>query len=481
MSERKVAGQWFNRVALILSSPLVAGPLVLVMLVMAGVLAYRESRLDDVPDIGHPFDLEAVGTIDVDPADNALADYEAAARLLNRVAEPKSKDVDAVLDGTWEERTPGVERWLRDNESALNRWRKGTERDFYLRVQLKDLTIESHSISASDLIAIRQLCGLKAAESESHGDLEGAWAWHRALFRYSRHVGVFGTAIDRSMGAAAHGTAVDLIVRWAGNDDMTASQLARALSDVRNDYEMTPPRSVMVQADYFVTMDELNRLDELADWYREVFDSFSITGKRFPTDVELLLTNEPELTKRLLRHQVANLLAFVDQPHGRRPALLSCEVAYYAKSPSATDRFIEPALFQEAVKRSALAQFLLMKQSGAGSFTIQEEARQRVLETVLAAEQYRRERGAFPKTISALVDAGLMSAVPSDLTSPTFDPLGFERDPHDLQRAKVWTVGLNRVDDGGVFEFVDGPGPADFGYSIGVRLSEDPATPALSE
>ena len=53
--------------------------------------------------------------------------------------------------------------------------------------------------------------------------------------------------------------------------------------------------------------------------------------------------------------------------------------------------------------------------------------------------------------------------------SPSLEPVQYERDPENPQRAKVWTVGYNLVDDGGVFEVIPGTGPADTGYAIGEK------------
>jgi hypothetical protein len=483
MTEETIKRRWYWRVAGFLLSPVVGGPVAVVILVLAGLLMYRQSRLTGIPDIGDPFDLETVAAMEEDPADNAHADYEAAVSMLNRDFEPDYKEFDAILSGHWEQRTPECDQWLRDNEPALERWRQGTERAAYQRAPLKELTVENALVSVADSQTFCRLATLKGLQAESAGDLDGAWHWHRAHFRFCRHVGMFGPPIERMLGAALHAGAADAIVRWAADDRLNGSQLAAALANVRRDYELTPPHSVRVLAEYFVTMDQLNRLQEVADAhrqveefvapYRETFRAHGVEGRRFPSRFELLLANEPELTRRLLRHQVANLLTFIDQPRNNRPATLSCEAAYYDSPPTAVDQFLEPDRFEKAVDGSALAKFLLMKVASGGSFTTREEARQGMLETILAAEQYRRVHGVFPVTIGDLVEADLIDEVPTDPTSPTGDPMRFERNPYDPQRAKVWTVGLNGFDDGGNLEVIPGEGPADMGYSVGTRASDN--------
>jgi hypothetical protein len=483
MTKETIERRWYWRVAGFLLSPVVGGPVALVIFVLAGLLMYRQSRLADIPDIGDPFDLETVAAMEVDPAANAAADYDAAFSMLDGSSEPDWEELDVLLSGRWDARTPQFDQWLRDNEPALDRWRKGTERDAYQQAPLKELTVENSMASVSDARTFSRLAALKGLQAESAGDLDGALDWHRAHFRFCRHIGMFGPPIERMVGAALHAKAADAIVRWAAADRLSGSQLATALVDVRSDYELTPPNSVRVLAEYFVTMDQLNRLQEVADAhrqveefvapYRETFGAHGVEGRRFPSRSELLLANEPELTRRLLRHQVANLLTFIDQPRDDRPAILSCEAAYYDSQPTAVGQFLEPARFEKAVDGSALAKFLLMKVASGGSFTTREEARQGMLETILAAEQYRRVHGVFPVTIGDLVESDLIDEVPTDPTSPTGDPMRFERNPHDPQRAKVWTVGLNGVDDGGNFEVITGQGPADMGYSIGARETDE--------
>ena len=217
---------------------------------------------------------------------------------------------------------------------------------------------------------------------------------------------MFGTPVDRGIGSAYHNQAAFGIVRWAGHRQTTAALLARALADVRDDFAMTPPPSVMIQAEYFVVMDQLNRFAETAENYRESADIWRSIGIEYPNDVELFLNNEPELTKRLLRHQAANLLKFIDEPDGHHPALLGCPLAYFDQLPAATDHYAEPAAFQAAVDRSPLAQILLIDQGDVDGFLSREAARQRILETVLAAELYRREQGSFPDSLEVLVAEG---------------------------------------------------------------------------
>lgn len=454
--------QLAQRIACHLLSARIGLPFVIVLLVLSAVLGYRQSRLTGVTDIGPPFDLETYGHIDIDPAENAASDYEAAEKLL--VSNPKAEveDLDLVLEGGWHRATPDVKRWLQDNQAALDQWRIGTDKHQYLRIQLADLTLDNSVVSVSDSRTFMRLSRVAAARALDDGMPNDAWRWYRALFRFSRHTGMHGSVIDRLVGAGFHSAATEDIVRWAGNDSTTTSQIMTALADIRSDYLMTGPRSANIRAEYITENDQLHRLDEV----REFLNEFAFSQISPPSPPEMFFANEPELTERLLRHQVANLLRFVDLPREERPPMIPGDFIYFDAMPSESDGFLPPAEFQAAVERSLLAKLTLLG-SGLNRSIRREQTRQALLETALAAEWYRREQGEFPQRIEQLVDSGILSSIPFDPMSAPGDSILYQRDADDPQAAKIWSVGEDGFDDGGDLERVPYSGPPDTGYVIG--------------
>ncbi len=483
MAEHAEQQRWFQGVVKKLLRWWLIVPVVVLSLVVLSVFAYRLSQLRGVPDIGHPFDVEAFGTVDIDPADNANADYDRAVGWMTMSSEPDGKDLDKVFDGTWSDASLEVRRWLGDNEAILKLWQVGTEKDHYFIVQPKDLTSWNSIGSASELMDICQLSRLAAIQAESKGRFDEAWKWHLASFRSSRHVGMYDT-IFPMLGTYAHLVAVEGIIPWANSETVTAEQLSRALGDILEAYELTALPSSVIRADYFETLDEMNRIDEIRKSYELVMkemgmmiDGFADDRARFPGSIEMFIENDPELTKRLLQHQVANLLAFVDLPFSERPPLVKGKVTYF-NAVSDEAAFMAPKNFLKAVDRSTFARFRLLKAEWLSGSLFRERARQAMLEVILAAEWYRRVYGTFPASLEDLVDAEMLLGFPVDPMSPTGSFVVFKRNPENPQQAEVWCVGRDGIDDGGEFDIPHAYVVGDYGFKIGAGLEKLNATRA---
>jgi hypothetical protein len=161
----------------------------------------------------------------------------------------------------------------------------------------------------------------------------------------------------------------------------------------------------------------------------------------------LFVSHEPEVTRRLLQHELANLLPHIDKLPRDRPPLAS-DVLYFDTTSIAAPSLLSTADFSARVKRSPVAHFVFLNRFAA-DFPVRELAYQSALEVTLAAECYRRVHGELPEDLSQLVEAGILTEVPDDPWSPVSAPLRYERDPSELTRARVWSVGKNRFDDGG--------------------------------
>lgn len=450
-------------------------PVVVILLVTVSVFAYRALQLRGVPDIGHPFDVEEFGTINIDPADNAKADYEESLKVLSKLAEPDEEEIELVLKGNWSDATQEVQNWLRDDSLILEQWQSGTEINHYLIEQPEDLTTWNTMVSASEMQAISRLSRLAASQAESEGRFNEAWQWHRALFRYSRHLGMHSTLVSHQIGSSCHSMAVAGIMHWANNEFITADQLSRALEDIFEGNQLTALPSSRIRAEYFATLNEINRIEEMRATYKQVNErlkfakefmsvrfGFDFDSNRFPGSVEMYFTNEPELTKRLLQHQVANLLTFADLPLSDRPPLVEGDITYFDAVSDETE-FMAPTEFLNAASRSQYACLTLLK----AGWNEQERARQAMLEVILAAEWYRREHGTFPESLEEMVAAEMLSSVPIDPMSLKGGFVGFERNPENPLQAKVWCAGHNGTDEGGALDIRHASYFGDYGFKIG--------------
>jgi hypothetical protein len=75
-------------------------------------------------------------------------------------------------------------------------------------------------------------------------------------------------------------------------------------------------------------------------------------------------------------------------------------------------------------------------------------ARQRLLETTLALQVYRREEGTYPESLDQLVGRGL-EALPVDPFGKG-EPLHFRREPDAADGVTLWSIGDDVDDDGRV-------------------------------
>jgi hypothetical protein len=87
---------------------------------------------------------------------------------------------------------------------------------------------------------------------------------------------------------------------------------------------------------------------------------------------------------------------------------------------------------------------------------------QAVIEVVLAAQAFRRDRREFPESLSQLVPDYLQS-IPEDPCNPAGGPVHYRRD--DALNAIVWSLGSAGIDDQGDLD-------VEYGESadIGIRL-----------
>lgn len=420
-------------------------PLAALLLAVSGIMAYRESRLRGLPDIGHPFDLEEFYAIDVPAEENAWPDYEAAFSLAIPAPPSGHQEVDTTLDQGWHMATPFVRQWLEDNRPALQRWRSGTEKAACLRVHPREISIESIILPYSESETLLHLSRLEALREEAEGEAWRAWGWHRALFRFSRHRGMYDMVIERQIGMGCHACLLQPIARWAAHQSLTAEELQAAFADVRDAFRLTAPQSIGLKYHYLYECDAMNHLNEWHEW----FDGLAHldAGLTIPSAAELYVTNQPEIMRRLLQHQIANVLPHCDKlPRDRPPS--ASDVLYFRTVAATDHRLLPSAQFMERVDRFPVSKIVLARSWRAADY-LREQAFQAALEVTLAAEWYRRVHGKLPEDLSQLVAAGMLPDVPDDPWSPIPAPLRYERDPANPSRAKVWSVGQNGVDDGG--------------------------------
>jgi hypothetical protein len=306
--------------------------LYLLISLVVGVLGWRELSLWRLPDIGEPFDVAKLGTVDVPDSENAIPLYiEAEKRLKPLDHELKTLGSKSWSVTDWAVVDPVIQRWVDESRPALEPWLRAVDRGDALLLQPGEMT-ESSLLQPAQ--SIRELCRfaiLEGSRLETTGEVEGAWRIYRGVLRSSRHVGRHGGGMQRLIGQSILSAARSPIGRWIENPAVTPDMLHRAIHDVEFCQSMTPPISEMIRVEYFVCRDVLSRPDGwkqfsiegpegAAAWYNQIAQVAE--ARRF-------LLREPERSRRVLNLVTAGLLAQCDRPRLARPKIFSTKYMIY--------------------------------------------------------------------------------------------------------------------------------------------------------
>ena len=455
-----------QRIALTLLKPKVAIPGLLLVTLFCAPFIYRASRLLGLPDIGPPFDLAKHGTVQIASKDNAYETYvKASALFVPTMSLKEPEERDKALEEGWPAASDGVRKWVTDNRPALELWQEGTAASDALLCQPREQHFDTISEVPQKLREFAQLAKLEGSRLEDEGQPEAAWDMYRAVYRSSRHCGRHGGMDERIIGIAIHGMAAASIEKWAGHPNVDATMLRQALAEISADYEMTSPTSTAFQAAYF-TLQNVYDDPALPPMLVEAFGGVSQPViSELPTRHALFLLNEPEVSRRLADHAFANWLAQVDKPRHARTPLQSRAglLELYDPSPGAVSASPTHARLEEFYRDSRLTLLTFPTITPFDVMVGREQSRQACLVVILAAQTYQRAHGEFPQTLKHLQD-GYLDALPADPFGAAGEPIHYRRDG---ERAIVWSVGENQLDDGGDVQLVSGGGwPPDFGYEF---------------
>ncbi len=420
--------------------PKVALPLVLFAIILFSPLIFRAHRINSVPDIAEPFDLNAFGTVDIDPADNAMTQYKAAVGLyLNAgLTGIPASEAEKAFEISWEQTSEPLRKWLAANEPALAEWRKGTELKQSVLVQPKDMKIDMRLDVIENLRSMSRLALLKADQCLSEGDVESAWSWHRSALRFSQHVSQNGVLIQRLIGISFFQQAAKGITRWADDPRVTAVQLQTALEDIRAADKLATPNSDALKCEYLVLRELLgrDRLDEL------VSSPPSMSPPLFRTKAFLL--GDPEYSQRLLRHFFDNWLSECDKPRWQQAPLAPGHLGLF-EHPAGTHASLPPRDINARFMSPCFAREFLPALGQVNAAFQRAAARESVLKLALACQIYYRLRGDWPVRLDDLKPEILLD-LPADPLGRSGETFLMKRDGDELI---IYSVGWNGADDGG--------------------------------
>ena len=451
-------------------------PAIVVLTLLMSPFAYRSYYLSGVPEIDPPFDVETFGTVNIPANENAYHDYKLAVSKLVDFKSAGSNDLDVALAGEWADATPDVRLWLEDNQEALALWKVGTEKpDYQNETQPKDYDIASLLPVAQEVRSFARLAVLQGKRLEAEGKFEEAWAWNRALFRSSRHLGQHGCLIEHLVGIAIHAIAVKSILDWATHPEVTSSQLQTAIDNVTDDFELTAPNSTALKIEHITVKNTLDKYADLSNAF-----SFSHTT---PTTAEQILIKlhfyckvEPQLSLLLNRHLTQNLLMQVDEPrHLRKMAALS-SFALFDNSSVVTPagKTLTAAELEEAILRSSYFKDLMPSYSAVFVASDRCQTKQNILVVVLAAEKYKRVHSQFPPDAAALIKESTLQDMPLDALQTTKSTIQYR---NSNSCVTVYSLGEDGIDDRGCSAQLVPTLPGDYGYVLYpvVKQNQEPS------
>jgi hypothetical protein len=413
---------------------------------IVGVSVWRMRSVDELPDVGDPFDVaEARHPVLVPDADNAYVSYAEAQRKLAKP--PVGFWRTDLMKLSWSTAGAEVRDFVAKNRAALKTWRDGTERPDALYHQPDRIALDTVLPVVQDVSMLARLAGLEGSRHEEKGEMKAAWTWYRAMLRSSRHVGRHGVIVERNIGAWMHENAGRRIVRWSADPRVDAQLLRRALEDTIAADAMTPPLSDALKLEYLVYLRDLGELRvmvkelPLPGGPGSLFERVvSSAGMKLPVQhFRLRATNDVERSGRALRLLFSNWLAQVDRPEAARaPIAIRKPMLVYAADPTAPPaaRAVDPQVLNRAVNHTVLAEYIfgsVYLNNGAERFLYWEgdgvlarEGRRRsALFVKLAAELYRRERGQLPATCGALLGPYL-KVLPEGIARDAAIPAGVD-------------------------------------------------------
>ena len=441
-SRFRVSGLWWKLPLILVPAWLVAMP-----------FAIRGYRLAGLPSAPEPFDLAAARHVEIASVDNAFELYRTAAGNLVPISAAARGQPDA-LDGTWRDVPSEWREWLTQNRAALEPYLAGTALPESLYHQPGEMQINTTLDIVQKLRELARLSELEAMRLEDAGDPEGAWKWNLAIFRCSRHCGMHGCLIEHLVGNALHGRATESVTRWAADPHVTAAMLRTALADVQASYRMTAPLSTPLKVEYLMLAKTISDSDG-----RSQLISSGDAPEIARLGPLLYPLGEPEMSLRVARLLWANILSQCDRPRPLRAALVAGKSGVYeedaASKIGSSDASLSPEKIEEWMQRTLLLRLMAPAMNQAVLAHDREQARQALLEVLLAAQLYYREKGEFPESAELLV-GDFLDALPIDPFG-TGDPVHYRREPDRAAGATIWSIGPDGHDDDGKLDMLQPP------------------------
>ena len=291
------------------------------IVIAAGVILSRATRLIGLPDIGDPFDVAEFHRLNIcrDGQDANLLTRRAAGMVEQMPLTPPIRR--RAASARWREVDPKLREWLDKNREAAALYRRGVDRfDGTSNPAVQWGGSENDAIFGPFVL----LAMLEAARFEDQGVMEGAWGWFDAVLRTRVLVERRGSMFQRFAIAQQCDHLQPRIETWAGDRRTGIPLLRRALNDVLAREPKPEWQVYSLKREYLLMMGALDRSDDaFLHPIGEELD-YHILGETIPEDfsrplhaARRFVLNDPEVSRRVLTPGVCQLAG--TRP-GPRPA-----------------------------------------------------------------------------------------------------------------------------------------------------------------
>ena len=239
--------------------------LYLIVGLFAAVLVWVAASLNNLPDVGEPFDVAAfVASAGVPESENAFALYRKAVEAYRDA--PPARDWNRMwpaMRNGWATAGTDIQGWVLGNREALDLWRKGTERPRALAEPLDALrSLEDGSLPKLSLLTEAAI--LEGARREAQGDRAAALDWYLAGLRACVHYSTNSRLEWRNLAVMLEDPLHARMVAWARDPATDAALLKRAARAVAEIDAAAPPVSGNLKAEYLSVSHALDDLPRLA-------------------------------------------------------------------------------------------------------------------------------------------------------------------------------------------------------------------------
>jgi hypothetical protein len=401
------------------------------------------TSLNGLPDIGEPFDVEAFRAQRVPDQQDAFTFLRRAVKKTVPITARSRGATPEDLTFSWSIADPKLREWAEANRAALELFQQGAERS---DAACPD-DDSADDLAAGNVIWVALLEGSRRQES---GDTGGSWDCYRAVLRMLAHVWRRGGPHQRYRAKDESRWLGLRLATWASDPKTTIPELRASLDEVLKN-EPTPEwDSFAVKSGYLAVVRALERpmppftQEEMEGEWTFRFGDMGLSPNmvRSIEAAQCFVLREPERSRRVLRLLCANYLAHAQTRPLRKPAAWASLSVLTSTNPIRAGKISVP-IYHVSPEAPAGARALAPKDI-ASWLVATHDARLRVLLShvsawpwppdllahrrtyrnlviMLAAEIYRRERGALPTSEDALVGTYLKSLPDDDPTE--FDNL----------------------------------------------------------